>query len=54
METNEEIIEKNEELVNEVEDTKDIKEEEPTVTESDDSEPTPTINLFANMFGGLV
>ena len=44
------------ELVNEVEDdsTKDIKEEEPTVTESDDSEPTPTINLFANMFGGLV
>lgn len=44
------------ELVNEVEDdsTKDIKEEEPTVTESDDSAPTPTINLFANMFGGLV
>ena len=44
------------ELVNEVEDdsTKDIKEEEPTVTESDDSEPTPTINIFANMFGGLV
>lgn len=46
------------ELVNEVEDdsTKDIKEEEPTVTESDDSEsePTPTVNLFANMFGGLV
>ena len=42
------------ELVNEGEDTKDIKEEEPTVTESDHSEPTPTINLFANMFGGLV
>lgn len=44
------------ELVNQVEDdsTKDIKEEEPTVTESDDSAPTPTINLFANMFGGLV
>lgn len=44
------------ELVNEVEDTKDIKEEEPAEDSSDDSEsePTPTINLFANMFGGLV
>lgn len=46
------------ELVNEVEDdsTKDIKEEEPAEDSSDDSEsePTPTVNLFANMFGGLV
>ena len=51
------------ELIDEVKaeesvETKDIKEEEPTEDTSDDSdesdEPAPTINLFANMFGGFV